>query len=401
MELKNYLRKQPPMRKVLLALIPPLLGGIYYFGWRSLAMVVVSCATAYLAEYIFCKRRKEPVTEAAFVTGTIYALILPPTAQWYVVIIGVAFGIVFAKEVFGGFGRNIFNPAMVGRAFVYICFPVTMTAYWAPVAEVSASHWWGALDRWSTVNPAAAALPADADPYAVTDAITGATPLARVKQARLDIKQNRQAAERIDEQIAQAEPGSTPAADAAYLQEERARYAREAQLAEQRLEAVKPSYTRLLLGNLSGTMGVTSALLSLIGGLYLFWTKTANRTLILTVIVTYGLSSQILYMLGVLPVGDGLTVVLGGGFLFGAFFMVTDPISAPKTNQGRIIYAILIGFATMIIRSFSVFNGGLMFALLLGNMYASVIDYFVNQRAAKKKARAPAAGAGAAKGAAA
>ena len=122
------LKKQTIMRKVILAMLPCIAGAVYYFGWRSLAVVGVSCATAFVCEYIFCRLRKEPVTEAVFVTGILFALILPPAVPWHVVVIGAVFAIVFTKEVFGGFGRNFFNPAMAGRCFVYLCFPLEMTA---------------------------------------------------------------------------------------------------------------------------------------------------------------------------------------------------------------------------------------------------------------------------------
>ena len=300
-------QKQPPMRRVITATLPCIAGAVYFFGWRSLAMVVVSCAAAYLAEAAFCRSRKEPVSEAVFVTGILYALVMPPSVPWHVLVIGVVFAIVFAKEVFGGFGRNVFNPALAGRCFVYICFPVAMTGRWAPVAEGPL----GALARWSTAAP---------------DAITSATPMALMKAGTF-----------------------APTAD--------------------------DLLHGLFLGRIAGTMGVTSALLILLGGAYLFYTKTANRTLIVTVIATYAILNQTLHWLGVSPVPPALPAVLGGGFLFGACFMVTDPVSAPSTRPARIAYAILIAVCTLIIRNFSIFNGGLMFSILLGNMFAPILDH--------------------------
>ena len=140
-------------------------------------------------------------------------------------------------------------------------------------------------------------------------------------------------------------------------------------------------------------MGVTSGLLILIGGMYLFITKTANRTIILSVIVSCAAFSQLLYLLGVRPGSNAIRALLSGGFLFGAFFMATDPISAAKTFEGRIVYGCIIGVGRVVIQSFSVFNGGFMFALLLANMFAPTIDALV--RDAKRKAKA--AGAGEAK----
>jgi Na+-transporting NADH:ubiquinone oxidoreductase subunit B len=140
----------------------------------------------------------------------------------------------------------------------------------------------------------------------------------------------------------------------------------------------------LALGRISGTMGVTSALLITIGGLYLFYTKTASRTIILSLITTYAVLNQLLYWFGVEPVPGAMTAVLGGGFLFGAFYMATDPVSAPKTQPARIFYGIIIAVCTTVIRNFSIFNGGLMFSILIGNMFAPLLDHVVREYKAGK-----------------
>src|SRR4030042_930350 len=163
----KVLLKQAIMRRVLLALVPCIAGSIYFFGWRSLFMVLIATLTGFAAEFLFTHKRNEPVTEAVFVTTTIFALIMPPTVPWHVLIMGVIFAVMFTKEIFGGFGRNFFNPAMAGRCFVYICFPVAMTATWAPVAEGR----WGALNKWTTVSS--------------VNAITSATPMADIKAGKL------------------------------------------------------------------------------------------------------------------------------------------------------------------------------------------------------------------------
>jgi len=146
-------------------------------------------------------------------------------------------------------------------------------------------------------------------------------------------------------------------------------------------------WKRLFFGRVSGTMGVTSILLVVIGGLYLFFSRTASRTIIVTVVLTYALLSQILHWAGVPSVPSAVTALLGGGWLFGAFFMATDPVSAPKTELGRGIYAALIGTCSVVIRNFSIFNGGLMFSILIGNMFAPIIDYGVKTLAASAARR--------------
>jgi Na+-transporting NADH:ubiquinone oxidoreductase subunit B len=342
---KRFFRNQPAMRKVLWASAAPMAGAVYFFGWRSLAMVLFCLATGILLEWIFCRLRNEPVSEAVFVTSVLFALVMPPTVGWHVLLVGMAFAIIFTKEVFGGFGRNFFNPALAGRCFVYICFPVALTGVWQPAAQGP----WGALRQWSTARGPDQ-----------TAAVTSATPLAHLKAGRLVL---------VDDRAPQAHQ------DIPFRIEEDAK------------EAVSESamFRALFFGRISGTMGVTSALLILIGGMYLYWTKTASRTIILTLILTYAILSQTLFRLGVEPVPRSWTAVLGGGFLFGTFFMATDPVSAPRTEPGRIIYAILIGIATVVIRNFSIFNGGLMFAILLGNMFAPIIDVGVKSVEERRK----------------
>jgi Na+-transporting NADH:ubiquinone oxidoreductase subunit B len=330
----KILVKQLMMRRVLLALLPCVAGGVYFFGWRSLFMVAWAALVGFIVELIFTRRRSEPVTEAVFVTTTIFALIMPPTVPIHVLTIGVVFAVMFTKEIFGGFGRNIFNPALAGRCFVYVCFPVALTATWAPAAQGSL----GALNKWTTAS--------------TTDATTGATPMAFLKAGKIVLKDNN--VNNVASQIP-------------------------ADVAEGQVEYVKAStlYQALLFGRISGTMGVTSALLILIGGIYLFYTKTASRTIILSLVTTYAMLNQVLYWLGVEPVPGAVPAVLGGGFLFGAFFMATDPISAPKTEPAKIFYGIIIGVSTLVIRNFSIFNGGLMFSILIGNMFAPILDYAV------------------------
>ena len=331
----KLLRKQPMMRRVLAALLPCVAGGVYFYGWRSLVMVIISAAVGFGVEWFSCRRRKEPVSEAVFVTTTIYALIMPPTVPWHVLVVGLVFAIGVTKELFGGFGRNFFNPAMAGRCFVYVCFPVALTATWAQVAQGP----WGALNRWTTAP--------------TVDAVTGATPMAYMKSGRL-IPADSGTEGAVDYIPARIEEGARVIVNAGSM------------------------LNRMLTGRISGTMGVNSVILVLVGGIYLFWTKTASRLIILATILAYTTWNVILTLAGVPRFYGAEFAVLGGGFLFGAFFMATDPISAPKTWQAQLAYGIIIGTSTTIIRNFSIFNGGLMFSIIIANMFAPILDYAVN-----------------------
>ncbi len=348
---RKRLRFQAPMRRMLIGLSPCVAGAVYYFGWRALAIVLLSCTAGFITEYSFCRRRGEPVTQAVLVTSVIFALILPPTVPFIVVVVGIVFSILFGKEAFGGFGRNIFNPAAVGRAFVYISFPIWLTSTWAPPATGP----WGALDRWST--------------YTVEqnhpDSTTSATPMTHLKAGRI-IPSHKQDSPVLSEIPYHVNP--------------------KASLHVSTWAIVKS----LLLGRISGTMGVTSALLILLGGIYIWYTKTASRTIILSVVLSYALCNLILTLAGVPRFYGPVIPMLGGGFLFGAIFMATDPVSAAKTRPGRIIYGIIIGVCTTAIRNFSIFNGGLMFSILIGNMFAPIIDYAVTSHKQRRLKATPA-----------
>src|SRR6056297_2400910 len=121
---KKRFMKQKNMVRVLYALAPILVAGIYFFGWRVLSLVAVCTAAGLLTEYITSRQRGAPISMACFVTCGLYSLSLPATCPYWVGIVGIVVAILFGKEVFGGFGRNFANPAIVGRTFVYVAFPV-------------------------------------------------------------------------------------------------------------------------------------------------------------------------------------------------------------------------------------------------------------------------------------
>lgn len=152
---------QKGMIQVCYALAPCSLAAVYLFGLRSLAILAVSLATGILTEALFTFRSGKPVTSAVFVSSMIFALSLPPSIPLWMCVIGIAFGVGLGKMAFGGFGRNIFNPAMAGRCFIYVSFPVAMTNRWAVPLKDGA----GGFLSWS----------------APVDGATGATPLAAIR----------------------------------------------------------------------------------------------------------------------------------------------------------------------------------------------------------------------------
>lgn len=301
------------MRKVIYSLIPIVLAGTYFFGLRVLLLLLTVILFACLTEWIFVRKTTKKITEAVIVTAILFTLTLPPQTPYWVAIIGIIFGVLFGKMVFGGFGKNPFNPALVGRAFIYVNFPKFMTVEWTkPVG--------GVLGGFGAYL---------GEPI---DAVTQATPML----------------------IYRATGETFPIKD-------------------------------VLFGNIAGSIGETSALLIILMGIYLIYTKTAAKETIFSVIAGFLIMDSAFYFAGFSQVPNPLYGLLAGGILFGAVFMATDPISSPKTPQGRIVYGLMIGFITVIIRGFALFAGGIMFAILIGNTFAPIIDEAVNSLKARKK----------------
>lgn len=305
------------MHKVLISLIPIIVLAAYLFGLRILILLGVVCLTGCLVEYgamRLVNGKTAKVSEAALVSCFLFTLTLPPATPYWVAILGIAFGLFFGKGVFGGFGRNVFNPALVGRCFIYISFPSYLTVRWTEPF----SGFPGGLLRYD----------------GGLDAIASATPM-----------------------IAQRAGTGTI------------------------------GYLQLLLGNIAGSMGETSAVLILLAAGYLIVTKTASWKIMLASAVSFMLLSTVLYLTGVIQT-DPLFALLSGGFLFAAVFMATDPVSAPAQDKAKILYGILIGLITVVIRQYSLFTEGAMFAILVANVFAPLIDRQVKQLAARKKVAA-------------
>lgn len=314
MELKNHFMKQKMMTKVLISLIPIYVFSVWLYGLRVLALLAFVLAVGLSAEYWVMRLIQGPkakVSEAAIVTSALFTLTLPPTIPFWIAGVGILVALVLAKGAFGGFGRNIFNPALVGRAFIYISFPVQMTAAWA--------------ETYSS-------LPGGLVRYGI-QGLTNATPM-----------------------IALETTGS--------------------------LTAVKD----LFLGTISGSIGEGSALLILLAGAYLVYTKTASLTIMLSVLLSGLGFSTLFYLVGWSTVPIAFSI-LSGGFLFATVFMATDPISAPRDKTSQIIFGIIIGFSAMFIRTFALFTEGIMFAVLIGNSFGPLVERTVREMRATSKAK--------------
>jgi Na+-transporting NADH:ubiquinone oxidoreductase subunit B len=263
-------------------------------------------------EVLFATVRRHEVNEGFLVTSMLFALTLPPDVPLWQVALGISFGVVIGKEVFGGTGKNFLNPALVGRAFLYFAYPAYMSGdtVWTPV-----------------------------------DGFSGATALS----------------------IAASDGYGELAGNGI-------------------------SWMKAFVGTIQGCIGETSTLACLVGLAFLLLTRIANWRLIVGCMVGMIGFSTLLNVIGsdtnpmfAMPWHWHLVT---GGFAFGLAFMVTEPVSAAHTNLGRLLYGVLIGFMVIMIRVLNpAFPEGMMLAILFGNVFAPLIDYFVVQANIRRRVK--------------
>ena len=280
-------------------------GALYFFP-----IYITTLVAGGLWEVLFATIRRHEVNEGFLVTSMLYTLILPPDVPLWQVAIGISFGVVIGKEVFGGTGKNFLNPALVGRAFLYFAYPAYMSGdtIWTPV-----------------------------------DGFSGATALS------ISAAQGFQA-----------------------------------------LPDLGITWMDAFVGTIQGCLGETSTIACLIGLAFLLITKIANWRLIVGCLAGMIGFSLLLNAIGsdtnpmfALPWYWHLVI---GGYAFGLVFMVTEPVSASHTNMGRYIYGALIGIMVVLIRVLNpAFPEGMMLAILFGNVFAPLIDYFVVQANIKRR----------------
>jgi len=270
---KPWLKQQPMMRKVEYTLMPALLGSIYFFGWRSLAMVLWVALVGIATEYMMSRKRGDQVSEAVFVTALLLGLSMPPTIPFWQAGVGMFVAILFGKEVFGGFPRNVFNPAIVGRGFLYVCFPTDLTNQFTPVWKSLPGGFahWGATKVIDGV-----------------DAVSSATPM----WSRRDFGYEASLWDLITGNIGELFTGAD-------------------------------GVQRALV---AGSVGEVSALLVLLGGGYLLYTKTAQWRLTAS---TVGGAIVATVIFRLLPGGDGVPTVLwtlcSGAMLYAAGSVMLSP----------------------------------------------------------------------------
>ena len=295
------------MYGVCIALVPALIASIYFFGLGAaivLAASVVSCVFFEWAITKFILRRNVCTIcdGSAVLTGLLLGFNLPSNLPLWIIVIGALFAIGVGKMTFGGLGQNPFNPALVGRVFLLISFPVQMTT-------------------WPQVHQT----------LAYTDATTAATPLSIMQEA-----------------ISSGDPT---------------------------VLSKLPSFEEMLIGATGGSLGEVSALLLLLGCLFMIWRKIITWHIPVSILGTVAVFAAILHASN--PVYAVPTQVLcSGGLMLGACFMATDYVTSPMTEKGQIIYGISIGILTVIIRNWGAYPEGMSFAILIMNAFTPLINTY-------------------------
>ena len=281
---------------------------MFYGACFFLPIYAVTFGVGGFWEVLFASIRKHEVNEGFFVTSVLFALILPATIPLWQVALGITFGVVIAKEVFGGTGRNFLNPALAGRAFLFFAYP----------AQISGDTVWTAVDGFS-----------------------GATYLGQAATGALDY-------------------------------------------------ANMELWWNAFYGFIQGSMGETSTLAILLGGLFLIYVRIASWRIVLGTFLGMVVTATLLNFIG----SDTNTAfampwhwhLVLGGFAFGMFFMATDPVSATFTDRGKWAYGALIGFMVVMIRVVNpAYPEGMMLAILFANLFAPLFDHFVAQSNIKRR----------------
>ncbi len=325
------------MMLVLLAALPGIVAQLWFFGWGTLLQIVLAAISAIGAEAAVLKLRKQPIApilkdNSALLTGLLLAVSIPPLAPWWMVVLGTVFAVIIAKQLYGGLGQNPFNPAMIGYVVLLISFPVQMTS-WLPPQEIAATVP-GFFDALNVIFTGHTAGGSDMNALRMgIDGISQATPLDTFKTSLH--------AGRTVEQVMQY-----------------------------------PIYSGMLTG--AGWQWVNLAWLA--GGIVLLWQKAIRWHIPVSFLLSLAVCATLGWIFSPESLASPQLHLLSGATMLGAFFILTDPVTASTTNRGRLIFGALAGLLVWLIRSFGGYPDGVAFAVLLANITVPLIDYYTRPR---------------------
>jgi electron transport complex protein RnfD len=324
------------MWTVVLAMSPAFIYGIYLFGINAFILLTASVIAAVVAEAVTQYLLKKPITikdGSAVVTGLLIGMNVPPGAPVWVVVLGSFFGIIIVKQLFGGLGFNIFNPALAARAFMVASWPVQMTTHWHKFSGVNVLSP-DAINRIGLKKEA-------------FDALTQATPLAVLKEGPQILQEYNISIQQLYDMI----------------------------FSPQMLKS-------MAFGNIGGVIGETSAVLLLVGGIFLMFRRIITWHVPFSFIGTVGALAFAYYSFTGLPPAHliAFSHVVSGGLFLGAFFMATDMVTSPVTPMGMIIFGMGCGIITFVIRIWGGFPEGVSYSILLMNAVVPLIDRYTRPR---------------------
>ncbi|MDQ6979788.1 MAG: RnfABCDGE type electron transport complex subunit D [Mariprofundaceae bacterium] len=325
------------MLSVMIALLPATLCAVWLFGWLAVWQIMTCMGVCMLGEWVALRMMARPSRlsdGSAALTGLLLALTLPALVPWWMTVCGSLFAIILGKQLYGGLGYNPFNPALSARVILLISFPLAMTSWLLPAATMPA-----AVDLYDVTTTLTLFFGGVESLGLTLDGMTAATPLGYIKTDAMQ--------------------GIAVAAS---------------------LQAHDYSYFNAFVGNEGGSLGETSALALLIGGILMLARGTIRWHIPVTYIATVAVLAAIFHAVDADRFAPPLFHVLAGGLLLCAFFMATDPVSSPMTVQGHIVFGIGCGLLTWVIRTWGGYPEGAMFAVLLMNCTVPLIDQYCRPR---------------------
>ncbi|MBF0109107.1 MAG: RnfABCDGE type electron transport complex subunit D [Magnetococcales bacterium] len=320
------------MESVIWALMPATALSVLVFGWPALLVILITTLSAMATEHLLIKMRVRPSTigdRSAALTGLLLALTLPPHAPWWICVVGAVFAILLGKQVYGGLGQNMFNPALIARVFLLISFPVEMTTWPQPAGLFGDA-------ALSFGNALALIFSGHLAPGEVLDAVSSATPLG---QYRIEVS--------LGKTVQEALGGNYGF-----------------------------SYFNATGGLISGSLGETSAFLLALGGLYLLKKRIITWHIPVSMLAGCLIPAALFWMIDSGKYPDPLFHLVTGGLVLGVFFMATDMVTSPVTPLGQIVFGAGCGLLTYIIRTWGGYPEGVSFAIVIMNATVPLLDQY-------------------------
>lgn len=334
------------MGAVVIGLAPVTLFSVYLFGWPALFLLVVTIAAGLVTEAAMLWLMGRPVRAhlldgSAVVTCLLLALSLPASTPWWIAVLGAVFGIAVGKQLYGGLGANPFNPAMIARVMLLISFPKELST-WPAIKPLFSGQ------ALSFTEGLRVTFGGDKVPALPPDAASAATPLGHLKT---ELTLNRT----VDEILGQGY-----------------------------------SHAQALFGTLSGSAGETSAVLIVLGGLYLWWRGIIDWRIPGSMLAGTAAMALVFHVFDPSAFPGVAFHVFNGSLLLGAFFIATDMVTSPTTPRGQLIYGAGCGVLTYVIRTWGGYPEGVSFAVVLMNACVPLIDHYTRPRVfGKERAGGP------------